>query len=96
MGYLLVVTFGIGFLPNGDLKRWTNNVLTRILFRIMAAALSAQITIHNPEYKPKNGGICVANHTSTIDVCILSTDTNYALVNKQRSYKSYSLFSTQT
>ncbi|XP_025986551.1 glycerol-3-phosphate acyltransferase 3 isoform X3 [Solenopsis invicta] len=78
--YLVVVTFFIGFLPNGRIKRWANHQGTVISFRIMSRALSAQITIHNPEYKPKKGGVCVSNHTTTFDVCILSTQTTFSLV----------------
>ncbi|CAB0041661.1 unnamed protein product [Trichogramma brassicae] len=80
MCFILLTTFSIGFLPSYKLKRWVNDITSRIFFRIMAAGLSAQIDIHNPEFKPKTGGICVANHTSTIDVCILSTDTTFSLV----------------
>ena len=43
------------------------------------------ITYHNPENMPKDG-ICVANHTSPIDVLCLASDNAYALVNKL--YKS--------
>lgn len=32
------------------------------------------------ENKPKNGGICVANHTTPIDVIILANDGCYSLV----------------
>ncbi|KAF3850770.1 hypothetical protein F7725_012542 [Dissostichus mawsoni] len=32
------------------------------------------------ENKPKKGGICVANHTSPIDVIILASDGCYAMV----------------
>ncbi|KYM80664.1 Glycerol-3-phosphate acyltransferase 4, partial [Atta colombica] len=78
--YLVVVTFLIGFLPNGRIKRWTNNQGSLIAFRIMSRSISSMITIHNPEYKPKNGGVCVSNHTSTLDVCILSTQTTFSLV----------------
>ncbi|XP_036150500.1 glycerol-3-phosphate acyltransferase 4-like isoform X3 [Monomorium pharaonis] len=78
--YLVVVTFFIGFLPNGRIKRWANNQASLIAFRIMSCSLSSVITVHNPEYKPKNAGMCVSNHTSTIDVCILSTQTTFSLV----------------
>ncbi|KYN36391.1 Glycerol-3-phosphate acyltransferase 4 [Trachymyrmex septentrionalis] len=78
--YLVVVTFLIGFLPNGRIKRWANNQGSLIAFRIMSRSISSMITIHNPEYKPKNGGVCVSNHTSTLDVCILSTQTTFSLV----------------
>ena len=32
------------------------------------------------ENKPKNGGICVANHTTPIDVIILANDGCYSMV----------------
>lgn len=32
------------------------------------------------ENRPRNGGICVANHTSPIDVIILASDGYYAMV----------------
>lgn len=83
--YLVISTSSIGFLPNGSMKRWANDHATRIFFRIMSRSLSSLITVHNPENKPKSGGICVANHTSTIDVCILSTDTTFSLVNSLRN-----------
>lgn len=55
----------------------------------MSQSLSATITIHNPENKPKPGGMCVANHTSTIDVPILSTQTTFSLV--MRHYEDINL-----
>ncbi|KAL0107666.1 hypothetical protein PUN28_014760 [Cardiocondyla obscurior] len=81
--YLIVVTFLIGFLPNGRVKRWANNQGSLIAFRIMSRSLSGMITIHNPEYKPKNGGICVSNHTTTLDVCTLSTQTTFSLIGQR-------------
>lgn len=35
------------------------------------------------ENRPRNGGICVANHTSPIDVIILASDGYYAMVRNQ-------------
>ena len=51
------------------------------LVQILGGAISAVITYHNPENMPKDG-ICVANHTSPIDVLILACDNAYALVRK--------------
>jgi hypothetical protein len=48
-------------------------------FQILGGSLSVVINYHNPENKPKQG-ICVANHTSPIDVLILACDNAYALV----------------
>ncbi|XP_076678068.1 glycerol-3-phosphate acyltransferase 4 isoform X2 [Andrena cerasifolii] len=78
--YLVVSTFFIGLLPNGRVKSWVYNKASLSAFRIIAQSLTSTITVHNPEHKPKNGGMCVANHTSTIDVCILSTQLTCSLV----------------
>ncbi|XP_076630254.1 glycerol-3-phosphate acyltransferase 4 isoform X1 [Colletes latitarsis] len=78
--YLVITTFCIALLPNGFIKQWAYNKASLIAFRVIAQSISAIITVHNPEYKPKTGGMCVANHTSTIDVCILSTQTAFSLV----------------
>jgi hypothetical protein len=57
-----------------------NSAASLIGFRLITRALSAVINIHNEEYKPKNCGFCVANHTSPIDVAILSTHCIFSLV----------------
>ena len=49
-------------------------------FRILSRSFSAVITFRNQEFRPKSDGICVANHTTPIDVVILSCDRSYALV----------------
>lgn len=36
--------------------------------------------MHNRENRPQKGGICVANHTSPIDIVILANDGCYAMV----------------
>jgi glycerol-3-phosphate O-acyltransferase 3/4 len=51
-----------------------------ILHRILSRVFSAIITFHNREYRAKPGSICVANHTSPIDVIILSTDNVYSMI----------------
>lgn len=38
--------------------------------------------MHNRENRPKKGGICVANHTSPIDIVILANDGCYAMVSR--------------
>ena len=69
----------VGALPNGDFKKWLHYQVYTSCFQILGGAISAVITYHNPENKPKQG-ICVANHTSPIDVLILACDNAYALV----------------
>lgn len=80
IAWLLVSTFLVGTLPEGTQKRWIVKKAYITSFRVMARCLSAVIRIHNKEFRPKTGGVCVANHTSPVDVLILSTDNNYSLV----------------
>lgn len=54
-----------------------------ILHRILSRVVSAIITHHNVQYRPKRGSICVANHTSPIDVIILSTDNSYSMIGQK-------------
>ena len=78
-----IVSFGlVGLIPNKRLRIWLNTKAFRVAFRIIARSISALIKVHNPEYKPKNCGFCVANHTSPIDVAILSTESTFSLVRR--------------
>lgn len=78
--WMLISTFLIGFLPDGVIKRWIIRRTYLISFRILARCLSSVITYHNKEYRPKNCGVCVANHTTPADVVVLSVDNVYSLV----------------
>ena len=49
---------------------------------MLAGALSAVIKYHNTENRPKTG-ICVANHTSVIDVLVLACDNAYSLIGQK-------------
>ncbi|KAK1806957.1 hypothetical protein P4O66_005436, partial [Electrophorus voltai] len=80
ISWLVVGTTGVGFLPNCRLKDWLSELVHVMCYRICARGLSATIHYHNRENKPKKGGICVANHTSPIDVVILANDGGYAMV----------------
>ncbi|KAI7797440.1 glycerol-3-phosphate acyltransferase 4-like [Triplophysa rosa] len=77
---LVFFTTLIGLLPNGRLKCFLSEKVHLMCYRICVRALTAIITYHHSENKPKNGGICVANHTSPIDVIILASDGCYAMV----------------
>ena len=69
----------VGQLPNGNTKRCLHYHLYTSGFQILGGSISAVVKYHNKENKPKRG-ICVANHTSPIDVLILACDNAYALV----------------
>ncbi|KAJ9579576.1 hypothetical protein L9F63_004761, partial [Diploptera punctata] len=76
--WLTVCTGIVGYVPEGIFKRWLNYHVSIMCFGVLSSALSAVITYHNPENRPKCG-ICVANHTSPIDVLVLACDNCYAL-----------------
>ena len=75
----------VGQLRDGEFKRWLHYQVYTVSFQILGGVLSAVITYHNPQNRPKPG-ICVANHTSPIDVLVLACDNAYALVRSPRSY----------
>lgn len=78
--FLVITTPLIGLIPEGRIKRFVNRRCYIIAFRIMARSLTGVITFYNKQYKPKDGGVCVANHTTPYDVVILSTDNCFSLV----------------
>jgi len=65
--------------PQGPRKRWLNHQVFTSCFQVLGGALSAVVIYHDTENRPKSG-ICVANHTSPIDVLILACDNAYALI----------------
>ncbi|XP_064833935.1 glycerol-3-phosphate acyltransferase 4-like [Oncorhynchus masou masou] len=80
IGLLVVLTTIVGFIPSGWLRTYLSEKIHLMSYRICVRSLTAIITYHNSENKPKNGGICVANHTTPIDVIILANDGCYSMV----------------
>ncbi|XP_060523489.1 glycerol-3-phosphate acyltransferase 3-like isoform X2 [Cylas formicarius] len=78
--WLLLTTPLVGLIPDGPQKRWINQKVFVIAFRILTRSMSTVFRIHNKQWKPKGGSICVANHTTPIDVVVLSNDNCYCLV----------------
>ncbi|NWI84064.1 GPAT4 acyltransferase, partial [Dryoscopus gambensis] len=77
---LVTGTTVVGYLPSGRCKDFLSKHVHLMCYRICVRALTAIITYHDRENRPRNGGICVANHTSPIDVIILASDGYYAMV----------------
>ncbi|XP_055547560.1 glycerol-3-phosphate acyltransferase 3 isoform X1 [Wyeomyia smithii] len=73
----------VGMFPGRKLRRKINDYVFKHTFRIICRSLSAVIRFHNAEYKPKSCGFCVANHTTPIDIAILSTDNSYSLIGQR-------------
>ncbi|KAF1568214.1 UNVERIFIED_CONTAM: Glycerol-3-phosphate acyltransferase 3, partial [Eudyptes robustus] len=82
---LVCSTAVIGLIPNGSLKKKLNERCMLACYRILSRAITALVYFHDSHNKAKNAGICVANHTSPIDVLILSTDNVYALIGQKHS-----------
>uniref|UniRef100_A0A1A8L851 1-acylglycerol-3-phosphate O-acyltransferase 9, like n=1 Tax=Nothobranchius pienaari TaxID=704102 RepID=A0A1A8L851_9TELE len=80
LSWLVIGTSAVGLLPNWKIKLWLSEWVHIMCYRICARGLSAAIHYHDRENKPQKGGICVANHTSPIDVVILCNDGGYAMV----------------
>ncbi|KAG7278279.1 hypothetical protein CRUP_036356 [Coryphaenoides rupestris] len=80
LSWLVIGTSAVGLLPNSRVKYWLSEWVHVMCYRICARGLSATIRYHNKENKPQKGGICVANHTSPIDIVILCNDGCYAMV----------------
>jgi len=80
--YMAIGMSLIGPFKDGPFKRWLNHQVTTSCFQVLGGAISAVITYHNVENRPKSG-ICVANHTSPIDVLMLACDNAYALTGQR-------------
>ncbi|XP_011153592.2 glycerol-3-phosphate acyltransferase 3 isoform X3 [Harpegnathos saltator] len=80
--WLTVCTAVVGYVPEGSFKRWLNYKVSIVCFTFLSSALSSVITYHNPENRPVRG-ICVANHTSPIDVLVLMCDNCYSLIGQR-------------
>ena len=78
--YLLVMTSLISLIPLAKLRESLYSYAALTCFRVIARSLSASINFYGGEHRPKSDGICVANHTTPIDVIILSTDRSYSMV----------------
>ncbi|XP_017149339.1 glycerol-3-phosphate acyltransferase 3-like isoform X3 [Drosophila miranda] len=80
--WLTVCTAAVGYLKEGQTKRAIVNLVLGTCFGVLSSAISAVITYHNEENRPLSG-ICVANHTSPIDVLVLMCDSTYSLIGQR-------------
>ncbi|XP_061206965.1 glycerol-3-phosphate acyltransferase 3-like isoform X3 [Neopsephotus bourkii] len=77
---LISATTLVGQFPNGRVKHWLANQVQMICATLGIRCLNGLVHFHNRENRPQEGGICVANHTSPLDVLILASDGCYSLV----------------
>lgn len=59
------------------------NDISQYMFKLFQYAMTMVINVHNPQWIPRHNGICVANHTSPIDIPILFAHNCYVLVISQ-------------
>ncbi|XP_061590203.1 glycerol-3-phosphate acyltransferase 4-like isoform X2 [Cololabis saira] len=80
IGLFLILSTLVGFLPKIQLRSYLSERVHLMGYHFCIRSLTAIITYHDRENKPKNDGICVANHTTPIDVIILANDHGYSMV----------------
>ncbi|XP_054272832.1 glycerol-3-phosphate acyltransferase 3 [Macrosteles quadrilineatus] len=80
--WLTFCTAVVGYVPEGRFKRWLNFHVSILCFEVLSSALSSVVKYHNTENRPRRG-ICVANHTSPIDVLVLMCDNCYSLIGQR-------------
>ncbi|XP_023037774.1 glycerol-3-phosphate acyltransferase 3 isoform X3 [Drosophila willistoni] len=80
--WLTLCTAAVGYLKDGEQKRAVVHKVLGQCFGVLSSAISAVITYHNEDNRPSSG-ICVANHTSPIDVLVLMCDSTYSLIGQR-------------
>ena len=78
--WITLTNIALMYVPSERYKVWLYNKANLIAFRIFTRSISAVITFHNEHLKPQNGGVCVANHTSPVDIIMLFTESIFSLV----------------
>ncbi|XP_028172262.1 glycerol-3-phosphate acyltransferase 3 isoform X1 [Ostrinia furnacalis] len=77
---MLSTTTLVNFLPEGRIRNFFGRMSYKMYMRILIRSLSFVATYHDMQNRPKANGFCVANHTSVIDVAMLSVNTCFSLV----------------
>ncbi|KAL5286425.1 hypothetical protein ACFFRR_007823 [Megaselia abdita] len=80
--WLTICTAIVGTFPMGHVKQKLVEAVLAHCFGVLASSISAVVSYHNVENRPASG-ICVANHTSPIDVLVLMCDSMYSLIGQR-------------
>lgn len=72
----------VGFLPK-SFRDKPYRLMSLMSFRMLSCGITSRLKFHNRQYRARNGDMCVANHTSPIDVVLLACDNCYALVGQR-------------
>ncbi|KAA0184376.1 1-acylglycerol-3-phosphate O-acyltransferase 6 (Lysophosphatidic acid acyltransferase zeta) [Fasciolopsis buskii] len=85
----LFLTWFVGYLgqhfPVASVGKWLRTRGLESTIRLGLCPFSAVIRFHNVENRPKPNTICVANHTTPFDWCVLASDVTYAVVGQKHS-----------
>ncbi|KAH8872152.1 Glycerol-3-phosphate acyltransferase 4 [Schistosoma japonicum] len=72
-------------LPPSRFKSWLSTEGIQAAVRLNLCSFSAVIRFHNSQNRPRANTICVANHTTPFDWCILASDVTYAVVGQKHA-----------
>ncbi|XP_045505777.1 glycerol-3-phosphate acyltransferase 3 isoform X3 [Colias croceus] len=75
----------IGLLPEGKIRRTLGGIAYKLANRMLIRSVSCVAYYHDTQYKPSSNGFCVANHTSPIDVSVLSMDMCFSLIGQRHN-----------
>ncbi|GMT06109.1 hypothetical protein PENTCL1PPCAC_28283, partial [Pristionchus entomophagus] len=84
MASMCLIASAVGHVPNKSIKKWLNRRAMLMSMRIFSRSFSSIVRFHDRQNRANQGGICVANHTSPMDVMILSCDNCYAMVGQKQ------------
>lgn len=90
MGMSVLTTGLVALIPYQVIRQPCASFSYKLIFRLYCGSLSTVLNIHDAHNKPKSG-ICIANHTSPIDIVMLSTDNMYSLVRNFIIFFSFSI-----
>ncbi|XP_071827898.1 glycerol-3-phosphate acyltransferase 4-like [Apostichopus japonicus] len=85
IGYMIMSASFLGYLPESKFKAGLSRYCLLTVYTLASRAFSASLTFHNLENRAKGGGICVANHTTPVDVIFLSSDNCYAYIGQKHT-----------
>ncbi|KAH9629372.1 hypothetical protein HF086_008158 [Spodoptera exigua] len=82
IGVIVMVfsTWVVSLVPFVRLRNKLGKISYKTSIRVIIRGLSIHARFHDEQYRPRANGFCVANHTSPIDVGVLSIKTCFSLV----------------
>ncbi|VVD04020.1 unnamed protein product [Leptidea sinapis] len=79
------IMFLVGMLPNGRVRRYLGSVVYKVANRMLIRSVSCVASYHDTQHMPETSSFCVANHTSIIDVCVLSNKSCFCLIGQRHN-----------